>query len=93
VGTIGFRKLDRAACEIKRLYVRSAYRGLRYGQRLLQAAIDHARQLGYEEAFADTLPSMAPALKLYEAFGFEQTGPYSTRPTPDAIYLRYRIGR
>lgn len=93
VGTIGFRNIDAAACEIKRLYVRPAYRGLRYGGGRLRATIEHAKQLGYEQAFADTLSSMACALKLYEAFGLEQISRYSAHPMPDAIDLRYNIFR
>ena len=87
VGTIGLRKLREGACEAKRLYVRPAYRGRSYGHCLLATAVEYAQHMKYQDMFADTLPGMTAALKLYEGTSFQRCKPYSANPTPDAIYL------
>jgi hypothetical protein len=43
--------------------------------------------------FADTLPSMSAALRLYREIGFVEVGAYSERPTPGAIYLALKLPR
>lgn len=87
-GTIGLRPLNGRACEGKRLYVRPEFRSKRIGQALLTVLIEEARAIGYREIYGDTLPSMGSALALYRKFGFSEVGPYSSHPTPGAIYLR-----
>lgn len=76
-GCIAVRSHTGASCEIKRLYVRPAYRGAGLGRSLTKAALDVCRELGYREARLTTLPdSMAGALAMYRAFGFEQAAPF-----------------
>lgn len=87
-GTAALRALDRESCEAKRLYVRPAFRGKGLGGKLLEALLENAVGLGYRVIFADTLPSMGEAIRLYERFGFERVEPYSSSPTPGAICLR-----
>jgi putative acetyltransferase len=91
VGAIALRRLDQTAGEVKRLYLRSQFRGRGWGKRLLEAAIDQARALGYERLFADTLPVMTDALMMYERIGFERIAAYSQPPTPGAIYLKLEL--
>ncbi len=86
-GTIALRPLTSAACEIKRLYVRPAFRGRGLARKLLVRVLIEAKALGYTEAFCDTLPKLLAARELYRSFGFEETGPYSDKPTPGAICL------
>jgi putative acetyltransferase len=87
-GCVALRRLDAARAEFKRLYVRPQYRGLRLGHQLMDWIIGRARDLGYRELVADTMPQMQTALAMYERSGFEKTGPYSDHPTPGAVYLR-----
>lgn len=54
----------------------------------LRRLVEEARAAGYEEMYGDTLPSMRPALRLYNQIGFVEVGPYSAKPTPDAIFLK-----
>ncbi len=88
VGTIAIRPLRIDACEAKRLYVPPRFRHQGLGKRLLAAAIENAREMGYRMMYGDTLPGMAEALKLYDQFGFARVEAYSPQPTPGAIYLR-----
>jgi GNAT superfamily N-acetyltransferase len=87
-GTIAVRRLGVEACEAKRLYVPPRFRGKGLGKRLLSAAIERAREVGYKTLFGDTLPGMHEAVHLYDQFAFERVEAYSDDPTPGAIYLR-----
>ena len=73
VATIAIKKDDARTCEIKRLYVKPDYRGLGYARRLMEAALEKARQLGFEEARLTTKPAvMEVAYGLYKRMGFEE---------------------
>jgi len=86
--TGAFRPLTGLACEAKRLYVRPEFRGQGIGEALVRRIIEEARTAGYREMFADSLPSMSAALRIYRRFGFFEIGPYSPNPTPGAVFLR-----
>lgn len=75
------------ACEMKRLYVRDAFRGRGVGIALVRWLMDQARHAGYKKMYADTMPVMERALTMYDALGFKRTQPYSPTPTDGAIYL------
>ena len=76
------------ACEMKRLYVRRAFRGFGLGRLLAQALIDRANQAGFSNLLLDTLDDMEAARDLYESLGFEEIPPYYFNPIPGAHYLR-----
>ena len=76
------------ACEMKRLYVRRAFRGFGIGRVMAQALIDRARSAGYSNMLLDTLDDMESARGLYETLGFEEIPPYYFNPIPGAHYLR-----
>ena len=90
-GCIALRRLDPERCEVKRLYVRPAFRGLGAGLALLEWVIAEACAAGYREMMGDTMPVMQRALAMYDRLGFERTDPYGAHPTPGAIYLRLRL--
>ena len=76
------------ACEMKRLFVRPAFRGLGLGRRLAQALMDHAVRAGYDTMLLDTLDDMEAARGMYAALGFEEIPPYYFNPIPGAHYLK-----
>ena len=90
-GCVGLRRLDASTAEIKRLYLRAAYRGTGLGRRLAEAVIDAARATGYTRVMLDTLPKMQEALALYRSIGFVETAPYLADPTPGARCFELRL--
>lgn len=91
-GTIALRPLSEEACELKRLYVRPAFRRQGIARALLEWSLDQARRLGYRNVYGDTMPVMKDALKFYLQRGFRVIDhAYSENPTPGAIYLELTI--
>jgi len=76
------------AAEMKRLYVRKAFRGFGLGRRLAEAVLEAAVRLGYDSVLLDTLDDMEAARALYEDLGFEEIPPYYHNPLPGAHYLK-----
>ncbi len=91
-GCCALRPLDTAdypnAAEMKRLYVRDAFRGMGLGRQLVEAALDAARQSGYASVLLDTLDDMEAARTLYEELGFVEIPPYYHNPIAGAHYLK-----
>lgn len=86
------RPLDAAdypnAAEMKRLYVRPAFRGMGLGRQLTEAILDAARSAGYACVLLDTLDDMEAARTLYEDLGFEEVPPYYHNPIAGSHYLK-----
>lgn len=76
------------ACELRRLYVRPAFRGFGLGRLMVEALMQRARELGYGAMFLDTLSDMEAARDLYASLGFEPTEPYYFNPLRGAHYFR-----
>jgi ribosomal protein S18 acetylase RimI-like enzyme len=91
-GCCALRPLDTSdypnAAEMKRLYVRKAFRGFGLGRQLAEATLDAAREAGYASVLLDTLDDMEAARALYEELGFEPIEPYYHNPIPGAHYLK-----
>src|SRR5262245_13382882 len=83
-GCVALRRLDEGSGEMKRMYVREAWRGSGLGRRLALAVIDEARQRGHARIVLDTLPKLSAAIALYRDLGFREIPPYLAQPTPGA---------
>ncbi|MBI2772388.1 MAG: GNAT family N-acetyltransferase [Burkholderiales bacterium] len=91
-GCCALRPLDAAdypnAAEMKRLFVRPAFRGLGLGRQMAEAVLDAARQADYSCVLLDTLDDMEAARALYEELGFAEIPPYYHNPIAGAHYLK-----
>ena len=94
-GCCALRPLDNCdypnAGEMKRLYVRKAFRAFGLGRELAEATLDAARQIGYTSVLLDTLNDMEAARALYTDLGFVEIAPYYHNPVPGSHYLQADI--
>ena len=88
----GLADVDYAnACEMKRLYVRPAFRRFGLGRLMTQALLDEARRAGYSVTLLDTLDDMEAARNLYTSLGFEEIPPYYFSPIAGSHYLKAEL--
>jgi GNAT superfamily N-acetyltransferase len=90
-GCIALRPLSDGDCEMKRLYIRPAYRRFGLGRRLIERLIECAQYAGYQRVLLDTLPYMSEAQRLYQRFGFQEIEAYYFNPVPGAKYFALRL--
>lgn len=90
-GCIALRPFDATTGEVKRLYVRPAFRGTGLGARLAATVLEAARAAGYERLVLDTLDRMGDAVRLYGKLGFRPIPPYYNNPIPGALYFELRM--
>src|ERR1700751_5417622 len=68
---VALRGLEGKVCEMKRLYLRAAFRGKGLGRMLAEHLIAEARKIGYQSRRLDTVePVMKDAVAMYRRFGF-----------------------
>jgi len=87
-GCIALRRLDDARCELKRLYVRPAFRGRGLGTILVERLIADAREMGYKAVLLDTLPFLKTAIAMYQRLGFYEIPRYNDSPMDSTIYMQ-----
>jgi len=90
-GCVALRPLADGVCEMKRLFVRSGFRGQGLGRRLGERIVAEAQAIGYRTMRLDTLPSMHAAIRLYEALGFVRCAAYYETPLPDTVFMELQL--
>ena len=89
VGCVALRPFPSdGACEMKRLYVRPAFRGDKLGRKLAERVMAEARRLGYSRMRLDSyLVLMGSAVALYRKLGFREVSPEPMEPVEGLIYM------
>ncbi|HEY2350713.1 MAG TPA: GNAT family N-acetyltransferase [Puia sp.] len=87
IACTGVRRLNDETAELKRMYVKSEFRGFRIGVELLQRSLSLAKVLGYKKIRLDTLENMVKAQELYKSFGFYIIPSYRFNPISGTIYM------
>ncbi|MEO5563266.1 MAG: GNAT family N-acetyltransferase [Chitinophagaceae bacterium] len=91
VGCVAVRRIEENIAELKRLYVQPAFRQFKIGLKLLEQAIDLAKQSQYHYIRLDTAPNQQKAHKLYHSLGFYEIKPYRFNPVEGTIYMEKKL--
>lgn len=92
VGSAGFRRYDGTTAELKRLFVRPAYRKQGIARAILSELERMAVEQGYTAFVLETAWALAPAVELYRTCGFavmDNYGPY--RDLPMSVCMKKEI--
>ena len=81
IGNFGLYKINDDICELRKMYLSPNFRGRRLGRKMMEAAFEQAKKLGYKSIMLETASVLKEAISLYEKYGFK---PY----TPDHLSAR-----
>jgi len=88
-GCVAVRRIGDDVCEMKRLFVRPAFRRRGIGVALAQAIVEEARRIGYKRMRLDTV--LEPARSLYGSLGFREIPPYQQVPIEGVVFMEMQI--
>jgi ribosomal protein S18 acetylase RimI-like enzyme len=91
VGCVGIKEFDNDIAELKRMFVKTKYRGQKIGLKLLELAISFATELNYKIIRLDTLPTMIQAQNLYRSMGFYEIPPYRFNPIEGTVFMEKKL--
>ena len=91
-GCIALTKMkEDGICEMKRLYVRPAFRKNKIGKQLVEILLVSASEKQYGKMRLDTLEKLQPAIQLYRHYGFKNISPYYNNPLPGVVYMELKL--
>jgi len=75
IGACGLYSIDKATCELRKMYLHSSYRGKGFGKLLLDDALAEARRMGFRKMTLETASVLKEAISLYKSYGFAEYRP------------------
>ena len=91
-GCIALTKMkDAGACEMKRLYVKPAFRKNKIGRILIEELLNSAKVRKYETMRLDTFLKLESAVHLYKQYGFQNISAYYNNPLPGVVYMEKEL--
>lgn len=90
-GCVALRALEADVCEMKRLYVKPAFRGVGLGKKLVDAIIAEGRKRGYSAMRLDSAPMQERAQELYRKVGFVDIASYNSNPMDGVCYMELSL--
>ena len=71
-GIFPTENLPNGTCELVKLYLHKDARGTGLGKKLLNKAMDWAKEYGYKQVYLESMPELSKAVTIYENVGFER---------------------
>ncbi len=90
-GCGALRPIAPGVAELKRMWVRPAFRGRGLGREVAGALLAAAREEGYQAVRLDTLATMVEARALYRSLGFREVPAYYPNPLPGVVYMELAL--
>lgn len=93
-GCVCLKPREQNTAEVKRLYVRPAYRGMALGRKLVERIVEEGRKEGYERLILDSHISMTSAHRLYREAGFTVADPFPGYPedlVPVSVFMALKL--
>ena len=70
-GIFPSKGLPEDTCELVKMYLLPEARGRGLGAKIINKAIDFAREKGYKRIYLESMPELKRAINVYEKFGFQ----------------------
>ena len=90
-GCMALKRISDITCEMKRMFLRSEFRGNGIGRVMTLEIINRAREIGYSKMRLDTVPQLKAAIALYRSLGFVEIEPYRDNPIPGSLYMELTL--
>ncbi len=72
IGCGAITTMNESTAHVKRVFVRSGFRGNGFGRRIMGALEDKAAELGYSVLFLETADKQLEAVSMYTSLGYER---------------------
>jgi GNAT superfamily N-acetyltransferase len=91
-GCVGLVDRGDHTAEVKRLYVRPAFRGAGIARALMSAIHSRAAELGFTTLLLDVMVSRVPVIEFYRRLGYTPAEPFPTMSPVPMVFLRRTVG-
>lgn len=92
VGCAAFKRYNTDTAELKRVFIRAAYRGRGISKQLLRMLESRAAEKGFSSLILETGRMLAAAAGLYQSIGYrviDNYGPYAN--LPDSVCMKKQL--